>query len=217
MTGEQLPQLTEHQLKEKAIACDKVLTRNLFEVFFVLKEMYDYKLYIYLGYNSMEEYCQQRWDFARRTTFSYLQVAKKFLPIVADSNRVHDHALMSFSVEKLTILASLDASIVSELISKGEIKLGLKTYTIEDFKLMPVSDLRVLINGKTEPAEQNDDTVPFIKLYNQTEKYFNKIVGDVYKCPSIVKPDANKIEILIKQAALIFDKYKAHHEAMKKI
>lgn len=219
MTEKKLPQLIEHQLKEKAIEYDKFLVRGLHEHLSILKEMYEEKLYLYLGFQTLEEYCKDRLNIAKSTMYGYLQVARKFLPLAKiDENPISPcHGLIGFGVEKLTILASLEKTILSELIAKGVIKLRLKTYKITDFKKMTAADLRQLISGKTKTIKEDNDTIPFQKVYNQTEKYFAKIVNDIYCCPTIKEPDANQIEILIKRAALIFDKYKKDEEIMKKI
>jgi len=213
-------QLSEEQLKAKAIECDRVLTRGLFEKLFMLKEMHDDKLYLYLNqnYSSMEEYCQDKFDFARSTTYGYLQVAVKFLAILEDKSDVQRAGLIAIGIEKLKILSSLYQSQLSELVVSGVLKLGEKTYTIQDIKLMDRDALKSIITGKeVEESEEKETDIPFNKVYDRVERYFTHVLNNVFNCPTILEPDQIKIELAIKEAIKVFDYYKSLEEGDKKI
>ncbi len=143
-------QLKAKQLKEKAIECDRLLTRNLLQNLYLIKEIKEQKLYTYLGFNSLEDYGQNRLNLARSTLFGYLQVASKFLPAIIDDKQVSPVQQLDFSelgIEKLKILAILSENLISELITSGSITLDNKTYTIEDFKQMDRDKLRDSCSG----------------------------------------------------------------------
>lgn len=204
MTNQNL-QLTEDQLKQKATEYDKMLTRGLYENLLLLKGINDEKLYLYLGFESLEDYCKDRWDMAKQTMYHYLNVATKFLP---QSPEVSPGRLFELGIAKMKILAVLEPDTRQELAVKGELKLGGTTYTIQEIKDMNVQTLRELVTGKKEEKLVKQMDIPFPKVYDNAEKYFTKIMNDVIACSRIIQPDKVKIRIAIEGAIQVFEMYK---------
>ncbi len=216
-----LPQLSEQQLKDKAFECDRALTRTLYELLLLLTEIHNYKLYLYMDdpFQSFEEYCAYKWGYARSTTLLYMEIAKKFLPFYKNEEVQHV-GLFALGVVKLDILGSLDTETLAKLSGTGEIELGGNIYTIQDLKAMDREKLRSLINGQDEETKKQSPEkpeIPFDVAYSKAEKWFTNILNTVYQCPTILVPDQEELQILIYKATLIFDKYKEGIKTTKKI
>ena len=209
--------LNDEQLKAKAVEYDKLLSRNLFDNLYLLKGIYEEQLYKYLGYDSLEDYALKRLNISRRTMFAYLQVASKFYPVISNPDAVQRVALSAIPLRKLIILANLSHSDTSDLMEKGEVKLGGNIYTIADLKEMDMDMLRALLNGKDEEPAKEITAVPFDKVYKRAERFFTHILNDVFNCPDITEPDKAEIEIHINAAVQIYDSYKKMDDAVKGI
>src|SRR3990172_10344302 len=175
--------LTEEQRKVRAAELDRIATGSFYDLLVALKEINDNEYYRCFDYETMEGYCRERCDIARSTMYSYLQVAYKFLVLMAEAEPVRRVGLSSIPFSKLIILSNLTYTQAKNLVNTGEVEIEGKIYTIADFKGMDIDELRKLINGKDEEAEDGEEKgVSFEKVYVSTEKYFTKILNNIHNC-----------------------------------
>lgn len=211
-------ELTNQQLKIKAIEYDRILNRNVLESLLLLKEMYEEKLYTYLGFNSLEDYCLDRLGMARRTMFYYLDIASKFPQILQNFEEVQAPALTILGIEKLKILANLEYEKRLELQENGVVELNGIKYSINDFKQISCKELSDIIILKEE-AQITDDSkgLPFKKVYNQAARDFTRTLNNLKRCTDIPSHDQMEIRIHLQQIIDIYEKHKKLNEAIKRI
>jgi len=212
--------LTNDERKKEAVKWLNQATGTLFDHLAALKVINDNQYYIDLGFESMEELCKETWDYAKRTMYEQLQVANKILPLLSTTPGIVRYSaqvlcngtLSSLPFYKLVILSGLEDSQILTLVNSGVIRIGDDTYTIEDIKKMDRNFLRKLTNTDDEETKEEPEgmKLPFNKVYSRAEKYFSRLLLDLYKCDTIVDEHRTQIDILIRKAAKIFDYYKTN-------
>ncbi len=214
--------LTNDERKKEAVKWLNQATGTLFDHLAALKVINDNQYYIDLGFESMEELCKETWDYAKRTMYEQLQVANKMLPILSVSSSVrhgaqmvHHTEIASLPFKKLLILSTLEDQQLLNFADTGFLKIGDSVYTFEDIKKMDRNVLRNLIIINPDDYEETKEEpvgmkLPFDKVYSRAEKYFSRLLLDIYNCDTIVNEHRTQIDLLIRKAAKIFDYYKTN-------
>ena len=95
------PRDTEaRQLHQKIVTSAQLVAQNLWEMCSALKEMRDKKLYIHLGHQNFEEYCESELQITRQQAYKYISIVNNLKPDFVNSS-------LQIGVTKLALLASI--------------------------------------------------------------------------------------------------------------
>lgn len=95
------PRDTEaRQLHQKIVTSAQLVAQNLWEMCSALKEMRDKKLYIHLGHQNFEEYCENELQITRQQAYKYISIVNNLKPDFVNSS-------LQIGVTKLALLASI--------------------------------------------------------------------------------------------------------------
>jgi hypothetical protein len=210
-----------------------------------LLAIYEQKYYIELGYNSMENYCKECWDYARSTAFRKLQTATKIqnycgfnlnlnqsciaglLDLIQQSGIEKEDenylsTFLSLPSEKQSLLSKLDQKDFNHLIKTGKTHFGSSQLTLDNVNEYSRDTLRRLADGekrvviKKEADNKNKPfELPFEIANKRINKYISNILLDIHNCDTFSKLDQQNIEEHLRAILSIYDEHEKTIQVIK--
>lgn len=143
------------ELHQKIVSSAELAQQNLFDMCLSLKKMRDGKLYIELGYDDFETYCESEVGMKRSNAYNYISIIEKISP---DKIQTFGHV----GISKLSLLASLSHSEqtkISENVNIDEISYRKLKEEVEELK----KKNNTLENENEQLSFQLSDTKATIK------------------------------------------------------
>lgn len=138
---------TDTQVYE-AEELDRSLRRSVLEIALNLKRILDDRLYLALGFETRQDYIEQRLPFGKVQAYSYKGIGDAFAPLLLASgdsgnvHRVNTEDLSDLGVKRLDLLRQMDRERLHRLVREGVLDLGDgETLTLQEVKGESVAKL----------------------------------------------------------------------------
>ncbi|MCD8095134.1 MAG: hypothetical protein LUE12_03275 [Ruminococcus sp.] len=105
------------KLHAEIMNCAKTAAENIYQMGIGFKRMRDEKLYVALGYNTFEAYCEKETGMKRRNVYNYISVADNL-----SSEFVQTSAQIGLNSSKLVLLSRLSEVERDEIIENTDLE-----------------------------------------------------------------------------------------------
>ncbi len=184
------------QLHTEIMNNAKTAQENLYQMALGFKKMRDEKLYVALGYQNFEEYCEQKVGFSRRNVYNYISVVENLSKDFVNSSS-------QIGIKRLTLLSKLSEEQRTEIIENTDFENTTVKELQEEIKRLKADkeQLKADKNANKERLEepQNEpevkaqaEPVEPVELLAAYENAKNALDAYLHKCVKYSKFDKMK-------------------------
>ncbi|MCD7741016.1 MAG: hypothetical protein LUI06_02270 [Ruminococcus sp.] len=148
------------QLHTEIMNNAKTAQENLYQMALGFKKMRDEKLYVALGYQNFEEYCEQKVGFSRRNVYNYISVVENLSKDFVNSSS-------QIGIKRLTLLSKLSEEQRTEIIENTDFENTTVKELQEEIK-------RLKADKEQLKADKNANKERLEELEQQVEDFENR-------------------------------------------